>query len=122
MKVVDKNLVGGKLVSITCRIEGDYEKRGFRALPGLQTCPHCGKKINPKDEDMLVIVPTPLEPTIPGAALDLGMARTKCSECGQEVSDPDQCDLMSFPEIISYVSRLRKAYELKRAAQKGGAK
>lgn len=123
MQVIDKNLKDGKLLSITFRVDSDYENTGYRKLPGIQTCPHCGKPVNPKDEDLLLIVPTPLEPTIPGASMDLGVAVTKCSSCGKQVRDKDQCDIMSFPEVRTYVTKLRKAYEAaKQKAKKGGAK
>lgn len=123
MKVVNKHVQDGYMISITVRVEGDYEKRGYRAIPGIQTCPHCGKPVNPKDEDMLIAIPAPLAPAIPGAALELGAAITKCSSCGKEVRDSDQCDLMSFPEIMTYLTGLRRAAQAKLGSgRKGGSK
>lgn len=123
MKLVRKNVKDGYMISITVRVEGEYEKKGYRAIPGLQKCPHCGKPVNPKDEDMLLTIPAPLAPAIPGAALELGSAITRCSSCGEEVRDHDQCDLMSFPEVMTYLTSLRKAAAAKLAkAKKGGSR
>jgi len=122
MKVVNKVVKNGQLISITAQLEGDYERGGFRKLPGIQTCPHCGKPVNPKDDEMMIIIPTPLQQTIPGAALELGVATTRCSSCGETIQDTDQCDLMSFPEVMAYVTGLRKAYQAAVAKKKGGAK
>ncbi|MCM1441101.1 MAG: hypothetical protein NC131_18145 [Roseburia sp.] len=122
MKVANRVVKNGQLISITAQLEGTYEREGFKKLPGMQTCPHCGKPIDPKDEEMMIIIPTPLQQTIPGAALELGVALTRCSACGETVQDTDQCDLMSFPEIMTYVTGLRRAYQAAAAKKKGGAK
>lgn len=122
MNVVDKSVKDGKLISITFQVNTEFEKNAYRKLPFLETCPHCGKPVNPADEDLVLVVPNPLESAIPGVAMELGLAVTKCSSCGQQVRDTDQCDITSFPEIEQYVRRLRQAYAaaVKKAREKKG--
>lgn len=120
MKLVGRNVVNKVLVSITVQVDRSEEMAAYRKIPGIQTCPTCGKPVNPKPENMKLLIMNPLNEFIPGVSIDVGQAITKCSECGAEVADDAQCDLSAYPDVEGFLGKLRATARAQ--IVKGGAK
>ena len=118
---VESVVQNGQLVEIRIAVSGLTEIDIYRNLikSDVPVCPHCGATLDPKPEDMKIIVSNPLV----SFGMELGVPVTKCQKCQKMIDYDDDngtLDLSAFPSIINYLVELRKEYQ--RRAKAAAAK
>lgn len=109
-EVVGSNKESGRLLSVSLKIKDPIEIKAFRAFlkdePGLAKCPHCGAANDIGDEDLVLVVDSPLGS---GTGLQMASPRVICDSCRQPIPTC-MMDYSAFPSVVSFVTSLRNRY------------
>lgn len=120
MKVLVSSLTDkGRLIEIVTRVGNLTEATAYQSLLDMDkvTCPHCGERLKPAPEDMMLAVYNPLTSLF---NMELGTPVVKCQACGQEVRLESNLDLSAFPTTLHYLKSLREEYNRRLKAKRGG--
>lgn len=113
--LVTSHVEKGALLDITVRVAPN-EASVYQSLIDAEkpACPFCKNRIQPKPEDMHLLIYSPLNPLF---GIDMGKPRIKCPSCGKDVEILVDMDLSAFPSVLQYVQRLRQEYKKKLQAK-----
>lgn len=89
-------------------LSNDFEANNYRSRLALDvpTCPHCGEKLNPNREDLLIRVDNPLSKFL---GFNAGILETKCQACHKDISVPQSTVILddAFPSIVDILKKTR---------------
>lgn len=109
----------GRLLEIVTRVGDLTEATAYQSLLDMDkvTCPHCGERLKPAPENMMLAIYNPLTSLF---NMELGTPVVICQACGKETRLETNLDLSAFPATLHYLKSLREEYNRRLKAKRGG--
>lgn len=105
------------LVRVITRVDTDNKAEVSAYKRFLKTdypkCPECGKSVDPKPDDMHIIVEDPLQNLF---GMEIGWFYPICSHCKKQTKLPEAIDLAAFPATVKFLQNLRAEFNRRRMA------